>query len=67
MKKGGNVDEDNENSCVVCYGEYDDSSEWIQSDKCDKWVHGQCVGITTNEQWKKYADETVKFYCPFCQ
>ena len=58
--------ETEENSCSVCSGKYDDSPNWILCDDCDKWVHGECAGITSPQDWEKYEDESEKFYCPFC-
>ncbi|XP_053381943.1 uncharacterized protein LOC128549355 [Mercenaria mercenaria] len=55
------------NCCLICFETFDDSPNWICCDRCNKWVHGHCVGIQTEEQWENYTDETVQFYCPFCE
>lgn len=38
--------------CSICNGIYDDSSDWVQCDRCDRWVHGSYVGILSPEQWE---------------
>ncbi|XP_053380154.1 uncharacterized protein LOC128548760 [Mercenaria mercenaria] len=67
-RKAEDVEEktEDDNCCSICNGQYDESPKWICCDGCDKWYHGQCVGINTPAEWEKYADESVKFICPFC-
>lgn len=68
-QKANEAEEEKEDSncCSVCSKEYDESPDWICCDSCDKWVHGHCVGIHTEQQWEVYNDDAVKYFCPFCK
>ena len=67
MHKSGNTElsDENKDCFPICFGEFDESPNWIQCDDCNKWVHGDCVGIVTEEQWEKIGTE--EFFCPFCE
>ena len=48
--------------CGNCEALYDDDNEdeyWIGCEKCDKWFHENCVGITPD-------NEPDKYYCASC-
>lgn len=65
--QGESLDEHGNNCCSVCLGKNEDSSDWIQCDNCDNWVHRQCAGITVPEEWDNYTNEAATFFCSFCQ
>ena len=56
------ITEQNEYHCGFCgalYGDSDEIEFWIGCEKCDSWYHGDCVGITTD-------NEPKEFYCSTC-
>ena len=56
------ITEQNEYHCGFCGALYVDSDEiefWIGCEKCDSWYHGDCVGITTD-------NEPEELYCSTC-
>lgn len=48
-------------SCVECNGE--ESSEMAQCDKCDRWTHNACAGLSE----EVLSDKVNKFYCSKCR
>ena len=48
--------------CSNCEALYDDDNEdeyWIGCEECDAWFHGDCVGVTPD-------NEPDKYYCASC-
>ena len=48
--------------CGYCEALHDDDNEdeyWIGCEECDVWLHGDCVGITPD-------NEPHKYYCAIC-
>ena len=47
--------------CPVCETDTYDSKGWIGCNKCSKWFHIECVGLS-----QKDAESTSSFICPNC-
>ncbi|TPX66245.1 hypothetical protein SpCBS45565_g04601 [Spizellomyces sp. 'palustris'] len=49
--------------CTWCKAPPSDKIEfWIACDECDRWYHGQCVGLT-----QKRARRLDRYVCPSCE
>lgn len=40
--------------------------EWIECERCKKWLHRWCVGLFDESDWKQYTDGNKEFYCSTC-
>ena len=57
--------------CPVCHRKEkrmksnNPNSRWVKCDRCQKWYHGKCVGITkeTWEEWDERGDAAPAWYC----
>ena len=51
--------------CGICYtGWYQASRKCVQCDNCDLWFHASCVGIKSDNQYKKISGQD--WYCFSC-
>lgn len=53
--------------CPICERVYRarDNIPMIQCDKCAKWIHAECEGMS-QEEYLNMADD-VEYYCPICR
>lgn len=54
--------EEGEYRCGICderFGDSEVSEYWVGCDECDTWFHGDCIGITPE-------NEPAQYYCNLC-
>lgn len=54
----------NEDSCAMCFIEFNSECGWIQCDTCDNWICETCAGI---DNWDHYSHDDVQFTCLLCK
>ncbi|KFM63412.1 Histone-lysine N-methyltransferase MLL3, partial [Stegodyphus mimosarum] len=51
--------------CCLCQQEYEENELIIQCQRCERWLHGMCDQIDTEDQAEKCAD--YGYTCPHCR
>ena len=52
--------------CSICNKNVTSSMKGIQCDKCNKWSHIKCNGISPDEYHNLILDESSSWFCLFC-
>ena len=63
----GADDSENDDQCKVCSASAKQNEDWILCDRCDKWLHRKCAGLSNITKWRKYQKKNKKFTCSFCE
>ena len=51
--------------CSICNKSVQKNQNAIQCDKCDKWVHRKCEGMSI-EKYNFHSNNETEFYCLYC-
>ena len=61
-----------ETLCSVCMGSFEEEAKnsiimtWIQCEKCQKWLHKDCIPLNFEYDLNVFEDDEIQFTCHFC-